>query len=144
MGVIEGRTWTEVLSPERCWTKLTDAAVGRLAVIVDGAPEIFPINYALDGRTIVFRTGSGSKLLGITQSPRVAFEVDAVDDSRRLGWSVLVKGRASEITDPAELRTVGGQGLDLWIPAERPIWVRITPFDVTGRRIWNQADAGTD
>jgi uncharacterized protein len=133
VGVIEGRTWTELLSEERCWELLDGAVVGRLAVVVDGAPEIFPVNYAIDQRTIVFRTGAGNKLLGLTQSARVAFEVDEIDADRRLGWSVLVKGRAATTPEPA------GAEPDLWIPAERPVWIRITPTEVTGRRIWSRS-----
>jgi len=140
MGVVEGRTWTELLSPERCWDAAATTAVGRLAVIIDGAPDIYPINYAVDDRTIVFRTGPGSKLRAVTQSQVVAFEVDAVDEPRRAGWSVVMQGRAQEITDPAELRAAGHRALDVWIPAERPVWIRITPTRVSGRSIRGRGD----
>jgi nitroimidazol reductase NimA-like FMN-containing flavoprotein (pyridoxamine 5'-phosphate oxidase superfamily) len=139
VGVIEGRTWTELISEEHCWELLDGAVVGRLGVVVDGAPEIFPVNYATDQRSIVFRTGSGNKLVGLTQSARVAFEVDEIDADRRLGWSVLVKGRAAVTTEqPADAHP------DLWIPAERPVWIRITPSEVTGRRIWSRSQPDRD
>ena len=45
----------EELAPEDCWDRLRADGVARLAVVVDGAPEIFPINYVVDRGTIVFR-----------------------------------------------------------------------------------------
>jgi nitroimidazol reductase NimA-like FMN-containing flavoprotein (pyridoxamine 5'-phosphate oxidase superfamily) len=141
MGVIEGKTWTEVLDPPHCWELMATHHVGRIAVVVDGVPEIYPLNYVVDEQSILFRTGSGSKLQGMTQSPLVSFEVDSVDENQRLGWSVLVKGRAKEVTTAAELRAAGELELDLWIPAERPVWIRVVPTEVTGRRIWSR-DSG--
>jgi nitroimidazol reductase NimA-like FMN-containing flavoprotein (pyridoxamine 5'-phosphate oxidase superfamily) len=144
MGVIEGRTWTELLSPERCWEAAATTVVGRLAVIIDGAPEIYPVNYVVDERTIVFRTGPGTKLRAAAAAPVVTFEVDSVDEARRMGWSVVIQGRAKEITDPAELRQVSERGLEVWTPAERPVWIRITPTRVTGRGIrarWDEPEA---
>ena len=38
MGLIEGRTWLEVISPAECWTLLGGEEIGRLAVLVDGVP----------------------------------------------------------------------------------------------------------
>ena len=38
--------------------------VGRIALIVDGHPEIFPVNFALERRSIVFRTAGGHQTVG--------------------------------------------------------------------------------
>ncbi len=51
----------ERLAPDECWDLLAQTNVGRLAVLVDGHPDIFPVNYVLDGDSIVFRTGAGTK-----------------------------------------------------------------------------------
>ncbi|MEO8330084.1 MAG: pyridoxamine 5'-phosphate oxidase family protein, partial [Candidatus Nanopelagicales bacterium] len=40
---------TKTLDREACWSLLRLADVGRLAVIVDAHPDIFPVNYAVDG-----------------------------------------------------------------------------------------------
>ena len=60
MGLIEGRTWLEVLSPGECWAQLADQEIGRLAVLVDGVPEIYPVNFVLDGHSVLFRTDPGA------------------------------------------------------------------------------------
>ena len=54
-------TAIERLDPEECWALLGQMNVGRLAVLVEGHPDIFPVNYVLDGQGIVFRTGAGTK-----------------------------------------------------------------------------------
>lgn len=144
MGVVEGRTWTEMLSPPVCWQLMATHPIGRLAVIVDGVPEIFPVNYAVKDDTIVFRTDPGSKLRGLIQSPVVSFEVDMIDFEHRTGWSVLVKGRAEEISDAAALREISSQPLDLWIPAERSVWIRIRPGQVSGRKIRSRPSDDVD
>jgi nitroimidazol reductase NimA-like FMN-containing flavoprotein (pyridoxamine 5'-phosphate oxidase superfamily) len=99
-------------------------------VLVDSAPEIYPVNHVAVGETIVFRTDPGAKLRGLVRSPAVCFEVDAVDLVARTGWSVLVKGRAEEIDAPSE-----GGGVDVWTLGDKAYWVRIVPAEVTGRRI---------
>ena len=44
------------LSLDQCWVLLDTEVVGRIALIVDGHPEIFPVNFVLERRSIVFRT----------------------------------------------------------------------------------------
>ena len=51
-----------VLDRDQCLRLLAEDEIGRLAVIAGNTPAIFPVNYALDGDTIVFRTDPGTKL----------------------------------------------------------------------------------
>ena len=44
---------TEILEPRECWELLRGVSVGRLAVWLGDRPDIFPVNYALDGTTQV-------------------------------------------------------------------------------------------
>ena len=44
----------------------------------------------------------------------VAFEVDSYEADGRTGWSVMVQGMASEVTDPVSLREVDSASLDAW------------------------------
>ena len=76
MAIIDGKTWLEHLSLRECWDLLSSTPVGRVGVLVDSAPEIYPVNHAVDGQTIVFRTERGGKLRGLDRSPSVCFEVD--------------------------------------------------------------------
>lgn len=61
MAVIDGRTWLEHLSTPECWRLLAQSPVGRVGVLVDSAPEIYPVNHVVDEQTVVFRTDPGSK-----------------------------------------------------------------------------------
>lgn len=135
MAVIEGRTFVEHLSQRECWDLLSGAGVGRIGVLVDSAPEIYPVNFAVDGTSLVFRTDAGSKLRGLDRSPSVCLEVDGFDLENRKGWSVLVKGRAAEIADAAELRHARELPLRLWGLGPKSHWIRLRPSEVTGRRI---------
>ena len=135
MAIIDGKTWMEHLSQRECWDLLASTPVGRIGVLVDSAPEIYPVNHAVDGQTIVFRTERGEKLRGLDRSPSVCFEVDGYDEATSTGWSVLVKGRAREVTAADEERRLLGLDLRYWSVGPKPRWVRIEPAEVTGRRI---------
>ena len=130
-----GAVWMEHLSPEECWTLLASEPAGRLGVLVDSAPEIYPVNHVVDGGAIVFRTGGGTKRRGLDRNPSVCFQVDRIDVDEATGWSVLVKGRAVELTDPEDIRLAGLLPLQLWAFEEGTRFVRIVPAEVSGRRI---------
>jgi glycerol-3-phosphate dehydrogenase len=83
---------------------------------------IFPVNYVVDRDLIVFRTDPGSKLDAATERESVAFEVDAVDEATRTGWSVVVGGTLADhdqVQEPAGLVALAqdagaaGEELDL-------------------------------
>ena len=134
--MLDTRTGLEVIEPDECRRLLAADDVGRLAIIDGGTPAVFPVNYALDGDAIVFRTGPGTKLSAGPRR-RVAFEIDAFDRSRRTGWSVVVTGRLEEVTayDAATLRRVTRLPVEPWAGGERAHWMRIVPDRITGRRI---------
>lgn len=131
--------WVEHLAEAECLALLATRPVGRLGVIVDGAPEIFPVNFLLEGNRILFRTDPGNKLHGIERTPSVCFEADDLDESDETGWSVLVKGRAAELVDPLEVEQAADLALHLWTFGDQSRWIRITPAEITGRRIWRRA-----
>ena len=135
MPVVDARTWIEHLSIQDCWELLDAAAVGRVGVIIDDAPVIFPVNYVVDDRSIVFRTDPGAKLQALGRTPAVCFEADETQVVSKTGWSVLVKGQATEITTAAEARSVADLSLEFWTIGPKTHWVRITPGEVTGRRV---------
>ncbi|MDQ1490686.1 MAG: uncharacterized protein QOJ23_3200 [Actinomycetota bacterium] len=107
--------------------------VGRLVITLAGEPHIFPLNYALDGDAVVFRTQVGTKLSGITRS-MATFEVDHIDSSGQ-GWAVSFEGLAQEVLDadpPELLARIEALSLDTWPGGDRPNVVRITPYAVRG------------
>ncbi len=120
------------LEPADCWQLLRSTSLGRIAVSAAGTVDIFPINYAVDGETIVFRTAPGTKLLELAINDRVAFEIDGHDD--REAWSIVAKGIAERMERQREMDAAESLGLTPWIPTLKYRWVRIRATDVTGRR----------
>jgi nitroimidazol reductase NimA-like FMN-containing flavoprotein (pyridoxamine 5'-phosphate oxidase superfamily) len=136
MAVIEGRTKLEMLSPIACDRHLRSETVGRIAVMVDDHPEIFPVNYAVDERgDIFFRTDPGTKLNAAATAPTIAFEIDGFDEERELGWSVLAVGQARWLARPQDIAKVRTLPLKPWAAGEKANVIRLTPAKVTGRQI---------
>ncbi len=145
MGLTDDNTWVEHLNEAECWRRLAESPVGRVGVLVDSAPEIYPVNYVVEEHTILFRTDPGTVLAGLAKSPAVCFQIDGIDPTERTGWSVLVKGRAEqirELPDAEERHRVQHLALDYWAIGPKWHWVRIAPDEVTGRRIWRATSAG--
>lgn len=123
----------EVISPEECWQLLGDAPVGRVAFNESGEPMILPVNHAVVGHSVVFRTLRGSLLHEALMAAPVAFQVDGFDAVQRTGWSVLVRGVADLAEDPDELEQLE---LHPWADTvDRDDWVQIRAEEVSGRRI---------
>jgi len=124
----------EILDAEECWTLLGQTGVGRLAVIADGHPDVFPVNYKVDGQTLVFRTGAGTKQQAIQSDATVALEADAVSAQFGLAWSVVVKGKAAETVPTGPDLDNIRRALFPWQGVGQEHFIRITPESVTGRR----------
>ena len=125
----------EVLSEFQCAAYLQSASLGRIAFRSGDNIEILPVNYAADGTMVVFRTASGTVLEGSLAGP-VAFEVDGWEAGQGVGWSVLLKGVAGEITDGIEpFRAALRELLVVPLaPGTRERWIAVYPSEVTGRR----------
>ena len=126
----------EELTEDECFTLLGQEVVGRLVYVDDQGPVAIPVNYALDGRSVVFRTEGGSKVDALRHP--LAFEVDHVDPVERSGWSVLVRGtgRLVELaTVPEMLHRMAGRFPAPWAVGHHNTWVAISPDAVTGRNL---------
>ena len=125
------------LGQEECFRLLATQEVGRLGVQAGPYPLIFPVNYALDGNVIVIRTNRGLKMRAAASS-YVSFEVDDIDRFRRIGWSVLVRGMAQDVSkqyDDEVVERTRATGLQPWPAGEHGLWIRILPHEVSGRQI---------
>ena len=126
----------ESLSGDECRQLLETREVGRLAVVIGGYPEIFPVNYAIVRDRVVIRTDPGAKL-SHARFERVCFEVDELDMVRRTGWSVLVKGVVHELKEgdhhAAEL-DLAATRIRPWAGGDKAHILVVTPVGVSGRR----------
>ena len=124
---------SNILPVHECWDLLAGVSLGRLVTSVDGQPEIFPVNYAVQRRTVLFRTAEGTKLVSTAINHRVLFEVD--DHNVAEGWSVIVKGNARSLRTYEEIEEAEQAQVLPWTYAsEKSHYVRIIPETVTGRR----------
>ena len=126
----------EILGRTECLNLLALAHVGRVGLVVNGQPQILPVNYALDGDSVLFRTAEGS-VLNQASMTNVAFEVDRIDDLTQSGWSVLLQGHADDIGDAIDATSERLRRLTLvtWAPGERQCWFVIRPHTISGRRL---------
>jgi len=130
------RTLLVDIDPRTCMELIESAPVGRLAVIVEGHPEIYPVSHVLDRSTgaVAFPTRAGTKLHAALTWPTVAFEVDGIEPDGAAGWSVLVLGHA-ELVDEADVAELAAARAARWTTGIGARWVRIVPSTISGRRI---------
>jgi nitroimidazol reductase NimA-like FMN-containing flavoprotein (pyridoxamine 5'-phosphate oxidase superfamily) len=125
---------TTALQVNECWALLRGSEVGRIALVTEAGPEIFPVNFVVDHGSIVFRTTDGTKLEAMSLDQRVAFEVDGGDRASGEARSVIVKGLGRLIDGAHELFDATGLPLYPWDVAPKHRFVRIEPQAITGRR----------
>jgi nitroimidazol reductase NimA-like FMN-containing flavoprotein (pyridoxamine 5'-phosphate oxidase superfamily) len=135
MRLIDERTGLDVLDREECLRLLALHHVGRVAFVDGGRPTVLPVNYVLDGEAVVFRTDEGAKLASATREAFVAFEIDAAEGLAHTGWSVVLSGRAEEVTDRVELSRLAQLPLRPWAKGAKAHWIRIPADRLTGRRV---------
>ena len=96
------------------------------------------MNYAAADGSIVIRTGSGS-VIGAHGDGPVSFEADHFDLELGQGWSVLARGDAHRVLQPAELSKLRDScDPRPWPAGEHDLLVKIVPSHLTGRRIRSQ------
>ncbi|WP_433236358.1 helix-turn-helix domain-containing protein [Streptosporangium sp. CA-135522] len=160
-GDAAAHAWLEKLEPDECLRLIAPGGVGRIAFNDLGGPAILPVNYVLHDGSVIFRTAFGGPLDDALRTGtrgvdfKVAFEVDRIDDADRGGWSVLLRGGArlvptdepaNEPTDESAGEPTGAlsarerTGADApdvkpWAGGERDLYIRISPVEITGRRI---------
>jgi uncharacterized protein len=124
----------EELSESACWSLLRTTSVGRLAVWVDDHPDIFPLNYAVDHGTVVFRSRAGTKVSAALSESPVALEADGYDAATAEAWSVVIRGQAEEIRSGSDLLDTVDLPLFPWQAGDKGRFIRIVPTTTSGRR----------
>jgi nitroimidazol reductase NimA-like FMN-containing flavoprotein (pyridoxamine 5'-phosphate oxidase superfamily) len=131
------------LTTAESWTRLSQSSVGRLAVVVDGHPDIFPVNHIVDHDSVVFRSAAGTKLAGCA-GQRVAFEVDGHDVETATAWSVVLKGHALRVNRLYDVLEVIELPLFPWASGPKPHFIRIEAETITGRQFEVTGGAPSD
>jgi nitroimidazol reductase NimA-like FMN-containing flavoprotein (pyridoxamine 5'-phosphate oxidase superfamily) len=135
----------EPLSEQECLDLLKGARYGRVAVVTAaGRPEIFPVNFALHVRTVVFVTGSA---IMQARAPlgHVAFEADHIDPMTHEGWDVVVSGEGADITDSVDHLSLIARSdrVEQWAPGPKDHWISIINPHFNGRRLYTPAPSPT-
>lgn len=121
------------MTTEECWSRLATAELGRLAVVAHDGVDIFPVNFVVTDEAVFFRSAPGSKIVDLTENPRVAFEADgAIGHSR---WSVVVRGEARRLDADDEIEASGVLNLETRTGTDKANFVRISATSITGLRV---------
>ena len=122
------------LSESACWALLRTTSVGRLAVWVDDHPDIFPLNYAVDHGTLVFRSRAGTTVSAALSDAPVALEADGYDPGTKEAWSVVIRGKAEAISSGPDLLGTVDLPLFPWQAGDKGRFIRVVPTTTSGRR----------
>ncbi len=114
---------------------LGQGGIGRVVFDDTSGPVALPVNFETFGHDLVFQTGEGSMAAALRRGGPLSLEADHFDTTLAEGWSVLVRGHATVMTDPEELRLVRALQIKDWAGQPRPITGRVAAEAVSGRRI---------
>ncbi len=135
MSTTPAPTDLEDIPEDECLAILRKHDFGRIAVVAEGQPLVFPINYAMSGRIIAFKTAPGTKL-SYAPGTKVAVEIDDYSAENGAGWSVIVQGIAYDATESLDdvSWTARGAMPHPAAPGQRVHRVAVDPKKITGRR----------
>ncbi len=132
----------ELLDEATCWRLLARAAFGRVAFFHAGELHVLPVNAAVRAGKVIFRVPDGSLIAAAGNGAMVAFESDEIDRSAESGWSVLVRGSLSDVTDTPAATAWDELTVRSWAPGGRGRWMCVEPTSVTGRILSRQRVLG--
>jgi nitroimidazol reductase NimA-like FMN-containing flavoprotein (pyridoxamine 5'-phosphate oxidase superfamily) len=123
------------LSPVECFDLLEPGGIGRVGFMSADGIMMLPVNFAVTGKTIIFRTAPDT-LMALYANVQVSFEADRYDEALHEAWSVLAQGHAHKVTDEREVRHLeDATHVEPWAAGARDVYVRITPARISGRYI---------
>lgn len=122
------------LSMDECWKLIEGVELARLAWNSGTGPIVLPVNFVVHEHAVWMRTTAYSAVAEEVDESQVAVETDDIDNETHTGWSVLLRGRA-EVLYHEDQVPEAVQSLHSWPSGARPLWVRLRPDVVTGRRL---------
>jgi nitroimidazol reductase NimA-like FMN-containing flavoprotein (pyridoxamine 5'-phosphate oxidase superfamily) len=143
----------EDMAPADMQALLQRESFGHLGCARDGRPYVVPMNYAYDGKELLFFTTEGMKTQFIDANPQVCLQVEEITDSTH--WrSVMVSGKAEHITaneemeramkliterNPSLTPAISATQIDTWGRGVDIAIYRITPEVIDGRQTVSEA-----
>jgi nitroimidazol reductase NimA-like FMN-containing flavoprotein (pyridoxamine 5'-phosphate oxidase superfamily) len=122
------------LSTEECWKLVEGREFARLAWNSATGPIVLPVNFVVHEHAIWMRTTAYSAIAEEVDESQIAVEMDDINQETHDGWSVLLRGRAEVLYHENQVPDAV-HALHTWPAGVRPLWVRLRPDIVTGRRL---------
>ncbi|MCV7340701.1 pyridoxamine 5'-phosphate oxidase family protein [Mycobacterium haemophilum] len=118
---------------------LASVGHGRVVFTQRALPAIRPVNHLVDAGRVIVRTRLTANVATAVRTSTdsrvvVAYEADELDPQRRTGWSVVVTGLATTITNPEQIARYE-QLLQPWVNMAMDTVIAIQPEVITGIRI---------
>jgi uncharacterized protein len=124
----------EAIARDQCLDLVESNHLGRVAWQAADLLQILPVTYAMHQGYVYFRTTPDGILSELAQPTRVALEVDELDQQTRSGWSIVLHGRTSAVSEPDALAHLwAADSLVPWAGGNRTLFICIRPDRVSGR-----------
>jgi len=124
----------EILDDITCLHYLSGQPVGRLGFSSGALPVVFPVNYVLEGRTIVFGSEEGEKARAARAGAVACLEIDRFDTMNHDGWSVLATGRLNVVPE-SRADEISRLPVAPWAIDQPLWWIELSVELLSGRRI---------
>ncbi|NEA33974.1 pyridoxamine 5'-phosphate oxidase family protein [Streptomyces sp. SID13031] len=125
----------EILDPADCLRLMQTVPIGRLVFTEGALPAVRPVNFTVDGETVVFCTADGDMYRAADRGDVVAFETDSTGAERQAGWTVTVVGRLSHLTEAETAEVSLNLSANSWTPGRWPHCIRLSLESLRGRRV---------
>jgi nitroimidazol reductase NimA-like FMN-containing flavoprotein (pyridoxamine 5'-phosphate oxidase superfamily) len=117
-----------------CWALLEAAEIARVGWLGPDGVALVPVDYAVDGGALWFRTDRGTRLARECDGADLVVEVDRIEPDGRGAWSVVVGGTAT-LVDALDVPDALVE-MRVWPGGSHSPFVRVEPESVSGRRLW--------
>lgn len=124
----------EELTVEESWRLAADTQISRIGWNGPRGPVVLPVNHLVHEKSVWIRTSAHSSMAEQIDESAVALLVDDLAPDTHVGWSVQFKGRAEILYHDDQIPDAV-KDLHTWPAGPRPLWVRLHPKEVTGRRL---------
>lgn len=126
----------EELSRAQSLDLLGSVPLGRLVFTHHALPAIRPVNHLVEGESVIVRTTADAAITSAAHRNGVvvAYEADAIDAARQLGWSVIIVGTARLLADEDAAERYRTR-LHPWLAGQRDEVITISADVVTGYRM---------